>query len=366
VVADLELHRLHKTYDGNAVVSDVTLQLPSGRILTLLGPSGCGKSTTLRIIAGLTTADAGIVRLGARDVTRVRPAQRNIGMVFQSLALFPHMTVTENIGFALRVQKFSALQRKERIQAVLELTRMNEFAHRFPGQISGGQRQRVALARAIVFNPDVLLLDEPFSALDRKLREEMQQELRALVNRIGITTVFVTHDQEEAIRLSDYVAVMNAGRIEQFDTPQAIYNHPATVFVADFMGAINFLDATVEEVLPNAISVRVADSIFSVPLDNRAAPARGSTVRINIRPERAKIEASRPSDAPAVRGRIVNRMFEGAFTAYQVQIQGDPTPWLVRQSAGQSPGPEGSPGSGETDVWVTWKPAEAHVILNTT
>lgn len=358
-MADLELQTVSKEYDGHRVVDDLSFKLPSGQFLTLLGPSGCGKSTTLRIIAGLTPASSGIVRIGSRDVTRVRPAGRNIGMVFQSLALFPHMTVEENIGFSLRVQRRPAAERRERVEQALDLVRMRSFAGRYPSQISGGQRQRVALARAIVFHPDILLLDEPFSALDRKLRDEMQQELRALVQRLGVTTVFVTHDQEEAIRLSDRVAVMHEGRIDQIGTPEAVYNRPATPFVADFMGAVNLLDGRFEGAIDGVAAIRAAGRMFHAPL-HEAAPLKGANVKLVVRPERTGLASAAPQDRPALKGRLVSRVFEGAFTVYAVRLEGADTTWIVRETIGRDPQPLAA--TLEEDVWVTWNASDGHLI----
>ncbi len=362
-MAELELVGITKIYDGHRVVDDVSLKLPSGAFLTLLGPSGCGKSTTLRIIAGLTAASAGVVRIGARDVTGVRPAARNIGMVFQSLALFPHMTVEENIGFSLRVQRMPAAERNKRVAEALELVRMRTFAGRYPSQISGGQRQRVALARAIVFNPDILLLDEPFSALDRKLREEMQQELRRLAHRLGVTTVFVTHDQEEAIRLSDRVAVMREGRIDQVDTPEAVYNRPATRFVADFMGAANDLEARVVSASASSAVLEAAGSTFTVPVTGKEPLSVGARIWLNVRPERLKLSAHAPSGKAALRGRITSRVFEGAFTVYEVKLDGAEAPWVVREALGQASFAAQSE-IGEGEVWVGWNAEDAQAIAD--
>ena len=244
-MADLKLERLTKSFGAARAVDNISLDLVSGEFVTLLGPSGCGKTTTLRMVAGLEKPDGGVVRLGGTDVTSLPPFRRNIGMVFQSHALFPHMTVAENVAFGLRMRKVDKNTRRQRVREALDLVRLADYLDRYPHQLSGGQQQRVALARALVVRPDILLLDEPFGALDRKLREALQEELRQLTRKIGITSLFVTHDQEEALILSDRICVMNAGRIDQIGTPNEIFERPETHFVADFMGVGNFIAGTV-------------------------------------------------------------------------------------------------------------------------
>ncbi|MBM3347388.1 MAG: ABC transporter ATP-binding protein, partial [Betaproteobacteria bacterium] len=242
------LKGVSKRFGSHQAVNDISIDLPSGCFLTLLGPSGCGKTTTLRILAGLETADSGQVLIDGEDVTGVPTFRRNIGMVFQALALFPHMTVGENVAFGLAVRGVAKPHATEKVKRALSLVHMQDFTLRRPHQLSGGQQQRVALARTLVYEPRILLLDEPFAALDRKLREAMQVELRDLTRAIGITTIFVTHDQEEALVMSDLVVVMNSGAIEQCGTPLEVYERPNTRFVADFMGFGNILEGAVERV----------------------------------------------------------------------------------------------------------------------
>jgi len=360
-MAELALHRLRKEYRGVPVVHDISFTLPSGKLLTLLGPSGCGKSTTLRMIAGLTPADAGRVQIGGRDVTDARSRDRDISMVFQSLALFPHMTAAENIAFPLRVQRVPKAERAARVAQALDLIRMAGFAGRYPDQLSGGQRQRVALARAIVSNPAVLLLDEPFSALDRKLRGEMQEELRALVARLGMTTVFVTHDQEEAIRISDYVAVMHEGRIDQFAAPETVYNHPGTRFVADFMGATNVADGVVTAVDAHRVRVCIGgtDVTAARPVDTEIEA--GTTVTLTVRPERTSLVTVAPDNPTGLRARVTGRVFEGAFTTSTVTLVALPDrAWTVRTPSAQSDGPVPGPGD---EVWVTWPDRAGQLVL---
>ena len=241
--ASIGLDAVSKSYDGRVrAVDAVSLDVKPGEFFSLLGPSGCGKTTTLRMIAGFETVDTGRIRVGDRDVTDVPVHKRDMGMVSQSYALFPHRTVAENVAFGLRMRKVPKAEIEERVRAALALVALTGFEDRRPGQLSGGQQQRVALARAIVIRPPVLLCDEPLGALDRKLRQQMQFELKQLQKELGVTLVFVTHDQEEALAMSDRIAVMNAGRIEQIGTPTEIYDRPRTRFVADFIGEINLIE----------------------------------------------------------------------------------------------------------------------------
>jgi ABC-type Fe3+/spermidine/putrescine transport system ATPase subunit len=219
----IELASVSKRYAGVAAVDGVSFAIKPAEFLTLLGPSGCGKTTTLRIVAGLQAPDYGRIRIAGQDVTALSPSARNIGMVFQSLALFPHMTVAENVAFGLKMRRLAKAKIAERVDRTLAIVRLQTLSSRYPVQLSGGEQQRVALARALVIEPSILILDEPFASLDRKLRETMQQELRTITRELQITTLFVTHDQEEALMLSDRVAVMNRGRIEQFGTPRDVY-----------------------------------------------------------------------------------------------------------------------------------------------
>ena len=243
----LDVEGLVKSFAGVRAIDGISLSVPPGALLTLLGPSGCGKTTMMRSIAGFVEPDAGRVRIDGRDILGFPPERRSTAMLFQSYCLFPHMTVEANVGFGLRMRGVARAEAARRVADALRLTRITELALRFPAQLSGGQQQRVALARAIVTEPDILLLDEPFGALDQALREHMQIELRKLQQSLATTTLVVTHDQREALTLSDYIAVMNAGRIEQFGPPSEIYDRPATRFVAKFMGVENLLPMTIEQ-----------------------------------------------------------------------------------------------------------------------
>jgi putative spermidine/putrescine transport system ATP-binding protein len=241
----LSLSKVHKVFSETTVVHNFNLEVEQGEFISFLGPSGCGKTTTLKMIAGFMTPTSGTILLNERDITALAPNQRNVGMVFQSYALFPNLTVAQNIAFGLEVRKKPKAEIQQMVAEMLRLIRLEAFGGRYPNQLSGGQQQRVALARALAIQPQVLLLDEPLSALDAKIRVELRQEIRQIQQQLGITTIYVTHDQEEALSLSDRVVVMSTGRIEQVGAPQEIYNYPATEFVASFVGQINLLPVRV-------------------------------------------------------------------------------------------------------------------------
>src|SRR5262249_33971817 len=253
--AFLKIQGVKKDYGPTTVVQDFNLDIKAGEFVSFLGPSGCGKTTVLRMVAGFETPSAGAIVVGGKDVTSLKPNQRNIGMVFQAYALFPNLTVAQNIGFGLKVAGVPKAQADARVAEMLETIRLPEFGGRYPYQLSGGQQQRVALARALAPKPKLLLLDEPLSALDAKVRVSLREEIRTIQKKLGITTVFVTHDQEEALSISDRIAVMYGGKAEQIGTPFEIYNRPATRFVANFVGTLNVLEGTVTD--PGAGKVRV-------------------------------------------------------------------------------------------------------------
>ncbi|MFZ9486601.1 MAG: ABC transporter ATP-binding protein [Alphaproteobacteria bacterium] len=331
-MATVELRDLAKRFGAAAAVDRVSLHVPSGAFVTLLGPSGCGKTTTLRAIAGLVEPDSGTILLGGEDVTRAPIHRRDIGMVFQSHALFPHMTVAANVGFGLRMRGVAAADRDARVHEALALVRLEAFGDRFPAQLSGGQQQRVALARALVIRPRVLLLDEPFGALDRKLREAMQQELRELVRRLGATAIFVTHDQEEAMILSDVVAVMNAGRIEQVDDPAGVFERPRTRFVADFMGMGNVL----------AVEAGASGSLRHGGIELRAESTAPAPPRhVAIRAERVALAPATgaPSAANTAEGTLLDAVYHGSLTTGRVRLDAAPgTTMLVRQASAAQDG----------------------------
>jgi putative spermidine/putrescine transport system ATP-binding protein len=342
---------LRKRYGDVVALADTELTVRSGEFFTLLGPSGSGKTTLLRLIAGFERPDGGRVELGGRDVTRVPPYARDVNTVFQDYALFPHMTVAENIGYGLRVRRVPRAVRRERVARALEMVRLPGFGGRKPSQLSGGQRQRVALARAIVNEPQVLLLDEPLGALDLKLRQEMQLELLRVQREVGITFVYVTHDQEEALTMSDRIAVLNHGTIEQIGTPIEVYERPRTAFVAGFIGVSNLIER-----------------------DGR---------RVTVRPEKIILLADGQPDPPgahAEAGLVRDVIYAGVLTRYVVELEAGGVLVVSRQNAetpvlpgdGSGPGPaqgsgdggsKGGAGIGRGDrVRIAWRAEQAFTI----
>ena len=285
----LELKNIKKSFqEGEDVLESICLTAKKGEFVTLLGSSGCGKTTTLRIIAGLEQPDSGQVFLDGKDVTSLEPNQRNVNTVFQNYALFPHMNVADNIGYGLKLKKTSKAEISRRVKEMLELVQLPGFERRKPSELSGGQRQRVAIARALVNNPEVLLLDEPLGALDLQLRRAMQHELKRLQKKLGITFIYITHDQEEAINMSDTIAVMNHGRFEQIGTPDEIYNHPKTSYVAAFVGNANILKGTVAEKNGHHIKVKLGDEVASIDTEEKVNV--GENVTVALRGENILLE----------------------------------------------------------------------------
>jgi putative spermidine/putrescine transport system ATP-binding protein len=315
-MAFLEFTDVQKIFGQTAAVEDFNLQVERGELVSLLGPSGCGKTTTLRMLAGFERPTSGTIRIDGVDMTNRPPNQRNIGMVFQSYALFPNMTVADNIAFGLKVARKPAAEIKTRIEEMLRLIHMEEFAGRYPYQMSGGQQQRVALARAIAIRPQVLLLDEPLSALDVKIRVSLRQEIRAIQRQLGITTIYVTHDQEEALALSDRIVVMSRGHIEQIGTPFEIYNFPQTRFVASFVGTLNVLTA---QAVPGGDGRYIVDG---QPLEVTRAPiaaGEGTSVSLAIRPEAITLDAGQLV-VNHLRGTVEDVMLLGAIVRVRVKL----------------------------------------------
>ena len=309
------LDGVRKSYGAVRALDGVDLAIVEGELLSLLGPSGCGKTTSLNVIAGFVEPDAGRVMIDGADVTRTPPYRRGLGVVFQSYALFPHMSVAENVAFGLRERRMPRREAAVRVAEALALVRLPEAAGQRPGQLSGGMQQRVALARALVIRPRVLLLDEPLAALDKKLREEMRAELRDIQRTVGITTVFVTHDQHEALGLSDRIAVMNAGRIEQLGAPTEVYERPATRFVADFIGASSVL--TARAVGP--ATVELAGGVrLDVALGRALEPGR--TVELRVRPERIELGNAGRN---AVAASVASVIYLGDHTEVRMTLSGD-------------------------------------------
>jgi spermidine/putrescine transport system ATP-binding protein len=323
MAAGIELVGLTKRFGqgvtSHAAVDNIDLSVSGGEFFSLLGPSGCGKTTTLRLIAGFEEPTAGRILLDGADVSRVPPHKRNVNTVFQSYALFPFLSVFDNVAFGLKHASVTKAELKQRVTDALSLVSMSDFAARRPSQLSGGQQQRVALARALVLNPAVLLLDEPLGALDAKLRRSLKVELKALQERVGITFIYVTHDQEEALTMSDRLAVMNAGRIAQIGTPQEVYESPADAYVADFLGAANLLQVVVAERVPGGASnLKLGDIALTTSNEVPAEP--GASAQAVIRPERVRVEehgSAGANRAPALVERVV---YLGAATQVHLRL----------------------------------------------
>jgi len=312
----LALTDISKQYAGTTVVKGFNLDVKKGEFVSFLGPSGCGKTTTLRMIAGFDVPSTGRVVLDDADITDKAPNQRNVGMVFQAYALFPNMTVAQNIGFGMQIHKESKAAIKQRVDEMLSIIHLEQKGNSYPNQLSGGQQQRVALARALANHPQVLLLDEPLSALDAKIRVSLRAEIRAIQRRLGITAIYVTHDQEEALSISDRIVVMNAGEIEQVGTPFEIYNFPQTTFVASFVGTLNATDAEVVDPAKGIISIDGVKFESAVDLKNRK---KGDKVRMSIRPERLSFASEQKKDN-VVDCTIENITFLGSVVRIQVKI----------------------------------------------
>jgi spermidine/putrescine transport system ATP-binding protein len=311
---DVELHAVSKRFGSLTAVNAVSLSVRRGEFLSLLGPSGCGKTTTLRLIAGFEQPDEGEILIGGVDAVGTPPYKRDVNTVFQQYALFPHMSVLDNVAYGLKQRKVGKQERHTRARQALELVRMTGRENHRPTMLSGGQQQRVALARALVMNPRVLLLDEPLGALDLKLRKEMQIELKRIQEQVGITFIYVTHDQGEALSMSDRVAVMSNGVIEQIDEPRAIYDRPLTPFVADFIGDMNFLSGEVVEASDGGFAV---DAGAGVVVRGRGRAAKGTQVRVGIRPERiVAAPGASPGTANSATAEVITKMYLGD----QIQI----------------------------------------------
>jgi ABC-type Fe3+/spermidine/putrescine transport system ATPase subunit len=326
----LEARQLDKRFGLVEAVRSVSFSLQAGQFLSLLGPSGCGKTTTLRMIAGFEQPTRGSIALGGRDITNMPARRRNIGMVFQSYALFPHLTAAGNVAFGLHMRRVGRAEREARVLRALDIVRMKGFGDRLPKSLSGGQQQRIALARALVIEPDLLLLDEPLSALDLKLREEMRDEIHRIVGELGITTVFVTHDQGEALVLSDLVAVMNAGRIEQLSTPRDVYRNPTTPFVADFIGGANVVSGRADS---SNGCLFVADAGLMLKM---GAPLPADVIGVSIRPEDIVLS---PVGSPGVEATVRRSRFLGNSLDFTVALPNGKT--LNVRTDGRCPHSEG-------------------------
>jgi spermidine/putrescine ABC transporter ATP-binding subunit len=318
--AAVELKNITLAYGSFIAVQDVSLAIEKGAFLTLLGPSGCGKTTILRSVAGLVNPSEGDITIAGRRVNDIPIHKRNIGLVFQNYALFPHKTIFDNIAFGLKYRNVPKPSIAEKVRRALEIVRLPGVDKKLPSELSGGQQQRIALARAIVIEPDVLLLDEPLSALDANLREEMRIELKQIQRQTGITTIFVTHDQGEALAMSDRVVVMNKGHIEQVGTPAEVYEHPQSEFVASFLGNANFLTGTVAGMQGAAIQVRLADGTPLLVGGGAARPVKaGDIVKVVVRAEKIMLGAAQNT---SLSGKIVDVDYLGALARYDIDLAG--------------------------------------------
>ena len=354
----LSLKRLSKHYGDLAAVDDVSLEIEQGSFLTILGPSGSGKTTILMSIAGFVDPTAGQILLDNKDITSLPPDHRNFGMVFQGYALFPHMTVADNLWFPLRVRGVSRSDAASKVKAALELVQMEVLGERYPTQLSGGQQQRVALARALVFEPDLLLLDEPLSALDKKLRGDLQWELKSLHQRLGTTFIYVTHDQEEALSMSDEVVIMREGKIEQQGAPSDLYERPATRFVADFLGKSNFIEGVAGSAGEGSVEYAAGGATL-FQRTNGDTPASGTALCVALRPEKMVIapEQATPDLPNKVAGVIEALNYYGSTFHFKVHTEalGD---MMVATPAWSCAVPQ----SIGTPVWLAWQP-DASVIV---
>jgi putative spermidine/putrescine transport system ATP-binding protein len=348
----LEIENLKKVYGAQVGVEHFDIAVERGEFISFLGPSGCGKTTTLRMVAGFEQPSAGSIRIDGRDVVGLRPNQRNIGMVFQSYALFPNMTVAQNVAFGLKIAKRPEAEIKPRVAEMLQMIKLPQLGDRYPYQLSGGQQQRVALARALAGKPQLLLLDEPLSALDAKIRASLRGEIRDLQRKLGITTIYVTHDQEEALAMSDRIVVMSEGRIEQLGTPFEIYNRPRTRFVASFVGTLNILRGKVIDASKGVMRVDEQDVRLAQPIANANA---GEIRALALRPEAVSLGEARP-DRNALQGTIEDVSFLGAIVRIRVRFKDNLISLDTFNSSGSPP-----PRRGERAT-VTFAPADLQVL----
>ncbi len=353
----VEIQDVTKRFGEVAAVDGVSLAIGRGELFALLGPSGCGKTTLLRMIAGFETPDAGAIRIQGQDVTRVPPHRRPVNMVFQQYALFPHLTVAENVGFGLRYQRLARADQARKIGEALALVRLNGLERRRPDQLSGGQRQRVALARALVLEPQVLLLDEPLAALDPNLRREVQVEIKSLQRELGISFVFVTHDREEALAMSDRIAVMSQGRVEQVGSPAGVFESPETEFVARFLGATNVFTAEVRHQEDGRLVLQLPDGTELAVADSGPPRLRREPVRFVVRPEKLALRAVPVPGEISLAVTVEDRVYHGASTEWIVRDRGGERFTVLAQNAGEAP--SFAPGS---PAFLGWEPRRCVVL----
>ncbi|MFD0693584.1 ABC transporter ATP-binding protein [Paenibacillus sp. GCM10027628] len=356
-MAYLEISNLTKSFNGNRVLDKIDISIEKGTFLSLLGPSGCGKTTTMKMVAGFERQDEGTISISGQTIDALPPYRRNIGMVFQSYALFPHMTVAQNVAYGLEQQKMARTDIRREVAKALEMVQLTGFEQRKPRQLSGGQQQRVALARALVIKPSLLLLDESLSALDKNLRTAMQIELRMIQKEIGITTIFVTHDQEEAMTLSDRIAVMKGGKIVQIGSPNAIYEKPSNTFVAGFIGHSNFLRGTVREMNGDRMLLSIdqgGNMTIPAPASDTAIQP-GQTIIVSIRPERIRLSKA-DTDDTGVKGTIKFITYVGSLSTYLIDVNGQEMKVQLQNDTGASVFSQGD------EVCLNWN-ADNQILL---
>jgi len=352
----LELDRLTKSYGEERVVDTISAAIRPGEFFSLLGPSGSGKTTTLMMIAGFVAPDGGAIRIDGIDITQTPPQRRGLGMVFQNYAIFPHLNVFENVAFPLRARHVADAELRPRVQAALELVQLERFAQRYARQLSGGQQQRVAIARAIVFHPSIVLMDEPLGALDKNLRYDMQVEIKEIQQRLGMTVLYVTHDQEEAMNMSDRIAIMNHGRIEQLGPPGEIYERPINAFVGRFLGEANLIEGTIAEVANGEAVLHTRDGLtLRAMIRQEAAPGR--VAALFVRPEQLGFGGG--DHANRVEGTVRRRSFLGSMIRTVVQAGAATLLTIDQPNVGDGSGPEAG-----ARVTVSWPVAQSLILLD--
>jgi spermidine/putrescine transport system ATP-binding protein/putrescine transport system ATP-binding protein len=358
--AFISIRNVTKLFGTFQAVDDVSIDIARGEFFSLLGASGCGKTTLLSMIAGFEPTTKGEIYIDGQPMSSVPPNHRPVNMVFQNYAIFPHLNVRDNIAYGLRKARLSRAKRYEMVDEMLELIKLPGYGTRKANELSGGQRQRIALARALILQPKVLLLDEPLGALDKQLREQMQLELRALQRKVGITFVFVTHDQEEALTLSDRIAVMKGGRVLQVDTPQGLYEAPNSRAVASFIGNMNFFPGRIRR---NGAAHAIVETagLGSLPLpEAKNDKADGAEVQVALRPEKFDISVTKPTDRPSVEGRLTNAAYLGERSHFYISVEGREEPVAV---SAQNRNRFGAPPGSDGKLWLSWS-ADAIVILD--
>ena len=367
----LRIRNLVKDFNGTKAVDNVSIDIAKGEIFALLGSSGCGKTTLLRMLGGFETPTSGTITLDGQDLAGLPPHERPLNMMFQSYALFPHLTVWDNIAFGLRRDRLRASEVAQRVEAMLNLVQLGKFARRKPHQLSGGQQQRVALARSLAKKPQLLLLDEPLGALDKKLREETQIELANIITDVGVTCVMVTHDQEEAMTMASRIAVMSEGRFVQVGAPTQVYETPATRFVADFIGNVNLMDGTLTAHAPDHLEITCADCLHHVEhrVAGSVAGTVGTSVTVALRPEKIRIGRDLPvvasegtqhlGDVNRVRGSVRNLAYFGAFTVFHLQLASG---LVLKISASNIERQREDPLTVGDTAWASWSPSSQVVL----